>query len=154
MDILQKDFLETFFKILDAIPVSVYMKDVNGRYLGCNSHMLKMSGLKSKHEIIGKKDDEFVWKDLAQKLDKIDKSVLINGAVYEGEEIPKISTGEKTTYLTTKTPFVQFKRKYRSSARNISRHNRKKKSRERTTNSKRNLSKRKNKNNGIFRFII
>lgn len=101
---LQKDFLKRLFAILNLIPVSVYIKDINGKYLGCNKYMLKMAGVSSQQDVIGKSDKEFVWKDIADKLEKIDKSVMEDEIIYEGEETPQVFGKENSTYLTTKTP--------------------------------------------------
>ncbi len=42
--------------ILDTIPQSVFWKDREGRYLGCNAHFARAAGLASSDDIVGKTD--------------------------------------------------------------------------------------------------
>jgi PAS domain S-box-containing protein len=46
--------------ILDTIPQSVFWKDVEGRYLGCNTAFAKAAGL-TPEEVIGKTDFDLPW---------------------------------------------------------------------------------------------
>ncbi len=54
----RKRFLQT---VLDAFPLSVFWKDSNSVYLGCNQRFLQDAGLQFSHEVIGKTDYELVW---------------------------------------------------------------------------------------------
>ena len=47
--------------ILDTIPQSVFWKDANGIYLGCNRVFASAVGLKSPDEIVGKTDFDLPW---------------------------------------------------------------------------------------------
>lgn len=78
---------DDFYIILDTVNSSVYWKDMDGRYLGCNQYMLDMAGLPDRKDIIGKKDSELPWKNFAPEIEKIDKRVLKKG-YFEGEEAP------------------------------------------------------------------
>ncbi len=51
-------FLQT---VLDTFPLSVFWKDRNSVYLGCNRNFLKDAGLDSVADIIGKTDYEMPW---------------------------------------------------------------------------------------------
>lgn len=73
------------YQIIDLVNASIYWKDINGYYLGCNQFVLKMAGLSRREDIIGKTDYDLVWKDLAPEFKKIDDLVLKTGR-YEGEE--------------------------------------------------------------------
>ena len=68
---------DDFYIILDTINSSVYWKDLDGRYLGCNRYMLEMAGLSDRKEIIGKKDCELPWKNFAPDIEKIDQAVAL-----------------------------------------------------------------------------
>jgi len=98
------DYKNGFYNILDAIPVHIYWKDTTGRYLGCNKLMAKTVGL-SREEIIGKMDDDLIWKDAAKDAHQIEQIVIRNRAKYEVEETSTFGTSNKCiTYLSTKTP--------------------------------------------------
>jgi PAS domain-containing protein len=54
----REQFLQT---VLDTFPLSVFWKDVNSVYLGCNQNFLGDAGLQTIEQIIGKTDDEMPW---------------------------------------------------------------------------------------------
>ena len=93
---------QEIYLIIDAVDASIYWKDLDGRYLGCNRYMLNMAGMLHRTDIIGKKDCELPWHDIAEKLEDIDKTVLRTGS-FEGEEFPTIANKTKKTYQTKKT---------------------------------------------------
>ena len=74
------------YRIIDAIPVSIFWKDVEGVYLGCNRYMLDLAGLSSREQIIGKTDYDFLETSFADKTCAIDRSVLEKNMVFEAEE--------------------------------------------------------------------
>ena len=45
--------------IITSLPGSVYWKDEEGKYLGCNKNMLDLLGYKSEEELVGKTDSDF-----------------------------------------------------------------------------------------------
>ena len=47
--------------ILNAVPQSIFWKDRNGAYLGCNETFAKAVGLESPDRIIGKTDYDLPW---------------------------------------------------------------------------------------------
>lgn len=96
--------MEQIYFILDEVAVSVYWKDLKGRYLGCNKHMLVAVGKDDRQDVIGKTDKDLIWKDIAPNLEKIDRLVIKEKQKYEVEETPLIATGKRVIYLTTKTP--------------------------------------------------
>ncbi len=53
-----QQFIQT---VLDTFPLSVFWKDRNSVYLGCNRHFLKDADLTSVQELIGKTDYEMPW---------------------------------------------------------------------------------------------
>ncbi|MFG6098750.1 EAL domain-containing protein [Leptothoe sp. ISB3NOV94-8A] len=54
----REQFLQT---VLDTFPLSVFWKDLNSVYLGCNRNYLSNAGLDSVADIIGKTDFEIPW---------------------------------------------------------------------------------------------
>jgi PAS domain S-box-containing protein len=65
-------FLET---LMDAIPVAVFYKDREGRYLGCNAQFMETMG-KSKQEICGKTVHELWPGELAQTYHQKDMELM------------------------------------------------------------------------------
>ena len=59
--------------ILNKLPGSIYWKDNNGVYLGCNEFVFNMAGNK---DVIGKTDFDMPWKEYAQEIRRIDKTVI------------------------------------------------------------------------------
>ncbi len=65
--------------ILNAIPQSVFWKNLNGVYLGCNKNFADSVGLKSSENIIGKTDFDMPWlKEDAAAYIADDKYVIKN----------------------------------------------------------------------------
>lgn len=94
------------YQILDTIEASVYWKDLDGKYLGCNRYMLEMAGLKNREQILGKSDHDkaLPWHAAALEVQKLDQLVITNGRKYEFEERGKIADGTERILLSTKSP--------------------------------------------------
>ncbi|NJD91748.1 MAG: PAS domain S-box protein [Geobacter sp.] len=75
----QLAFLQT---LIDTIPNPIYYKDVQGRYLGCNSAFESATGAK-RSEVIGKKAHDFFVQELADIYCKGDDELLARG----GEQV-------------------------------------------------------------------
>ncbi|HMM12920.1 MAG TPA: PAS domain S-box protein, partial [Bacteroidales bacterium] len=92
--------------ILDNIPQSVFWKDVNSRYLGCNKSFAKAVGFQHPDEIIGKTDfDLFIPKELAEAYRADDLEVIENRTTkwYINENI-SLADGRLAQIETTKVP--------------------------------------------------
>ncbi|MCE3269444.1 MAG: sensor histidine kinase [Burkholderiales bacterium] len=101
---------ESSYRIIDAISASIYWKDKDGHILGCNNYMLKMAGVNSRAEIIGKTDYDLCWKDYANKLREADILAMETGN-YTGEEYVTLPSGEHKIYFSTKTQLRDSKGK-------------------------------------------
>ena len=88
---------------IDPVDESIYWKDVNGKYLGCNAHMAKMAGI-PRNKIIGSTDYFLSWKDQANKLREIDSHVVQTRKRIEMEESVKIAEGIIKAYISSKSP--------------------------------------------------
>lgn len=96
--------------IIDAIPDIVFYKDTELKFLGANKAFLKQVGL-SEDKIIGRKDDEFIRKELSEKFAPMDQ-IIINekkSISIESEDVD--SEGNKIVFDTIKTPFYNSKGK-------------------------------------------
>ena len=93
---------KTFLSLIDMIDASIYWKDINYKYLGCNQYMLKLLGFSNSSEIIGKTDYELLWSKFADKINVVDKLVMEDG-YYFGEEMTLSFNREKRIFLSNKT---------------------------------------------------
>jgi PAS domain S-box-containing protein len=62
--------------IIDTVPVRIFWKDKESRYLGCNKLFLDDFDLKDQSELIGKSDFEMSWKKYAQDYFDDDQLVM------------------------------------------------------------------------------
>lgn len=90
-------------------PGNIYCIDIEGRYQACNETAAKLLNLNSPDEIIGKTLVELVdekFHDLAEKVMKEDKGIMLAGdeVVFEEEGFDQF--GKIVTYLTTKKPII------------------------------------------------
>ncbi|HAT7956475.1 TPA: PAS domain-containing protein [Legionella pneumophila] len=87
--------------IIKSLPGSVYWKDKEGRYLGCNDTMLQMAGMTS---VLEKTDFEMPWSSTAQSLRDNDMKVMALNAPLEVEEKALLASGQEVIVLTRKAP--------------------------------------------------
>ncbi|WP_342220520.1 ATP-binding protein [Rickettsiella endosymbiont of Miltochrista miniata] len=92
-------------QLVDLLPVSVFWKDRNGVYLGCNINFALALGFNSIEEILGKTDDDLATRDLSEHYRKDDKEVIVSGVPKLNiEEEQNFPDGRKLTILTSKVP--------------------------------------------------
>ncbi|HEX5710958.1 MAG TPA: response regulator, partial [Sulfuricurvum sp.] len=70
---------ELLRRIIDTVPVRIFWKDIESRYLGCNTLFTHDAGLNSHSEILGKNDYELPWRDEAKKSIDDDRYVMTSG---------------------------------------------------------------------------
>jgi PAS domain S-box-containing protein len=91
--------------IMNAIPVSVFWKDKNLVYLGCNTAFAQDAGYAGPADIIGKDDFQMAWRELAEGYRSDDCQVISSGqSKLLFEETQTTTTGETTTVLSSKLP--------------------------------------------------
>lgn len=93
---MHKQLAENFSKsqtmlrrILDAVPQSIFWKNHDGKYLGCNAPFAEVAGVDIPEQIVGKTDDDLPW--LPREADAFrahDRQVI-------GENRPKMHIIEK-----------------------------------------------------------
>lgn len=89
--IKQKNMLNS---IIDAIPESIFFKDVNSKYLGCNLAFEELFDVK-REEIIGKGNEVLAFsKDEAENFVTKDKEVLETGKCIKVESIHTYKNGK------------------------------------------------------------
>ena len=98
----ERRFLRT---LIDSIPDSIYVKDMDCRKVIANLAEVRLSGQQSEAEILGKDDFVLYPKELAEKFFADDQAVLQTGqSVINREEYVLNKQGQKTWLLTTKIP--------------------------------------------------
>ncbi len=94
----QKNLLD---EILDLLPVDVFIKDEEGKYLWVNESVCKSLEI-SKEDLIGKKDDQIFDSEMAEAFLEGDRHVWNGGSFYNIEERTFIQ-GSERIYLTNKS---------------------------------------------------
>lgn len=90
--------------LVETIPDLVWLKDADGRYLGCNPRFEEFFGA-NESIILGKTDYDFVAKDLADSFRSHDLAAMDAGKpTVNEEEIVFASDGHKELVETIKTP--------------------------------------------------
>jgi PAS domain S-box-containing protein len=97
--------------IISRMPGSVYWKDKEGVYLGCNDYVAEMAGVASTKEVIGKTDYEFSWKEEAPAILQTEREIMESEVPRELEISGKLSDGKKATFLVVKTPLYNDHKK-------------------------------------------
>ena len=91
--------------IVDNMPIWVFWKDRDSRYLGCNTLFAINSGRVHPDELIGKTDFEMVWAEQAELYRADDKTVMDSGMPKLGYEEPQTTLdGNLIRLRTSKVP--------------------------------------------------
>lgn len=91
--------------IIDLLPIRIFWKDINLKYLGSNKAFALDAGKKSPAELIGKDDFEMAWKEQADLYRADDMKVIKSGiSKLDYEEPQTTSTGDKIWLNTNKVP--------------------------------------------------
>ena len=87
--------------IIETIPMRVFWKDLDSRYLGCNSAFSQDAGLASPRAIIGKLDTELSWQTQADLYRADDLSVMQTNVPRLAYEEPQTTPDGQTIWLRT-----------------------------------------------------
>jgi PAS domain S-box-containing protein len=91
--------------VLDTIPVRVFWKDRDSRYLGCNRSFAQDAGFSSPTELIGRDDYQMGWVEQAAMYRFDDQAVMETGCGKLGYEEPQTQSDGKRIWLrTSKVP--------------------------------------------------
>lgn len=104
----QKDQIFYLHSIIEKLPGSIYWKDKNGIYLGCNlSAMEKMKSVNlSWNSIIGQTDYELFNKETADQYRQHDLKVMNEQCELSTEEKVILPSGELLIQLSFKKPLL------------------------------------------------
>lgn len=87
--------------IFDMIPLRLFWKDKEGRYLGCNQLLAEDAGLENKEQIIGLSDTQLAWKSNAEKYRADDLEVMQTGIPKLNYEEPQANEKGQLLWLRT-----------------------------------------------------
>jgi PAS domain S-box-containing protein len=91
--------------VVEEVPIRIFWKDRDSRFLGCNSLFAIDAGLSSPEEVIGKTDFEMGWKDQADLYRSDDRLIMETGVPKLGYEEPQSTPeGEMIWLRTSKVP--------------------------------------------------
>lgn len=93
-------------KVLDTIPQSVFWKDTDSVYLGCNQRFAQAAGLDSPESIVGLTDFDLPWElDEAEFYRKCDRRIMDKAASELGIVESQVNgVGQQTWIETNKAP--------------------------------------------------
>ncbi len=93
--------------VLDTIPVRVFWKNLESKYLGCNRPFALDAGLQSPGEIVGRDDFQMGWAEQAEIYRADDRLVMESGEPKLGYEEPQTTPdGGRIWLLTNKVPLL------------------------------------------------
>jgi PAS domain S-box-containing protein len=91
--------------IIETIPMRVFWKDRNSRYLGCNRLLAWDAGQDGPAEVIGKSDTDFSWHEQASLYRSDDLTVISSGKSKLAYDEPMTTMDGSLVWLrTSKTP--------------------------------------------------
>jgi PAS domain S-box-containing protein/putative nucleotidyltransferase with HDIG domain len=91
--------------IIESIPIRVFWKDKELRYLGCNTLFAQDAGFSNPKELIGKTDLDMGWQEQARLYQEDDRRVIASGLSRLGYEEPQTTPDGQTLWLrTSKVP--------------------------------------------------
>lgn len=91
--------------VIENIPVRVFWKDLEGRYLGCNTLFARDAGRSQSEELIGNDDYSMPWTELAERFRSDDRAVIVSGQAKNQNEEPRTTPGGKRLWVrTSKAP--------------------------------------------------
>jgi PAS domain S-box-containing protein len=91
--------------IIDAVPMRVFWKDQDLRYLGCNPAFAHDAGMASPEDLLGKDDFQLAWAEQAERYRADDRAVMASGLPRLSFDEPQTTPDGQTLWLrTSKVP--------------------------------------------------
>ncbi|WP_157200654.1 PAS domain S-box protein, partial [Methylomonas methanica] len=91
--------------VIETIPMRVFWKDLQSRYLGCNSQFARDCGLTGAEDILGKIDNQLSWRDQAEIYRADDRWVMQSNLPKLAYEEPQTTPdGREILLRTSKAP--------------------------------------------------
>ena len=97
-------------RIIDILPIRIFWKDMDLKYLGCNEIFAKDAGKEKPVDLIGKDDFQMAWKEQAELYRKDDRDVMESGKSKLNFEEPQTTpSGERIWLKTSKVPLTDLR---------------------------------------------
>ncbi|MFD1293601.1 PAS domain S-box protein [Lutibacter holmesii] len=96
---------EVLRNVFDNIPIKVFWKDVDSKYLGCNKAYLKEKGLSDEMEMIGKTDFDIHKKEDATKYRADEVKIMLSGKPKINYQESSFYSGKERWFVASKLPF-------------------------------------------------
>ncbi len=91
--------------VIETLPVRVFWKDTDSRYLGCNHRFAQDAGENDPNAIIGKVDTELSWREQAALYRADDLDVMTHKSIKTAYEEPQTTPdGQRIWLRTSKVP--------------------------------------------------
>ena len=104
-------------QILNAVPQSIYLKDIEGRYVWVNQAFAKTAGQNVK-DIVGKTDAELIWKDQAEEIRNDEQLVISENKTICVERFQSRAEGAFKIILSV-TPYIDHQGEIRGTVGNF-----------------------------------
>jgi len=102
-----KDSRALLQRIIDLLPIRIFWKDKDLRYLGCNAIFAKDAGKDRPEDLIGKDDFQMGWKDQAEIYRADDQEVMKSGKAKLNFDEPQTTPkGDKIWLRTSKVHLI------------------------------------------------
>lgn len=93
--------------VLETVPARIFWKDLDSRYLGCNTAFARDAGLRHPDELVGKRDTEMGWAEQADLYRADDLKVMQSGQPKLNFEEPQTTPdGQQIWLRTSKVPLL------------------------------------------------
>lgn len=92
-------------EILDRIDQYVFLKDKSGIYRYANKAFVEMAGLRSRTQIIGKRDSDLSWTIDIENWGLTDSDVLDGKSIVRAKQKFRYGDGDLRTVMITKVPY-------------------------------------------------
>lgn len=99
-----QDLVAYLKNIIALMPGHVYWKNRKGVLQGCNNEQASAVGLSSPAKIVGLTAYDTLPRDFADEVTRIDEEIMSTGVAQIVEETFTLPNGEKSTWLSKKTP--------------------------------------------------
>ncbi|MCK9209692.1 MAG: PAS domain S-box protein [Ignavibacteriaceae bacterium] len=96
-------------RVINLLPIRVFWKDKDSKFLGCNEIFAKDAGKKNPEELLGKDDYQMEWREQAELYRADDRNIIVSGVPKLNFEEPQTTpSGEKIWLRTSKVPLTDF----------------------------------------------
>ncbi|MDD2720810.1 MAG: bacteriohemerythrin [Gallionella sp.] len=96
--------------VIDAVPMRIFWKDRESRYLGCNPLFARDAGKSTPDELLGRDDHDMGWAEQAELYQADDRQVMESGVAKLNYEEPQTTPDGQAIWLrTSKVPLCNVR---------------------------------------------